>query len=61
MQGKGCDMREKNNLSDFMKTLKYYKQNLTRQQHRTVKGQAFAGDIEGAKKGLYKNLERRCV
>jgi hypothetical protein len=54
-------MREKNNLSDFMKTLKYYKQNLTRLQCRTVKGQAFAGDIEGAKKGLHKILERRCV
>lgn len=61
MQERECDMREKNNLSNFMKTLKYHKQNLTRQQYRTVKGQAFAGDIEGAKRGLYKILERSCV
>lgn len=60
VQGKGCDMREKNNLSDFLKSLKANKGNLTRQQFRTIKGQALAGDIEGAKKGMYKLLERRC-
>ncbi len=43
-----------------MKTLKANRRNLTRQQYRTIKGQAFAGDISGAEKGLYKLLERRC-
>ena len=43
-----------------MKTLKANRRNLTRQQYRTIKGQAFAGDIRGAEKGLYKLLERRC-
>lgn len=43
-----------------MKTLKANQKNLTRQQYRTIKGQAFAGDIKGAEKGLNKLLERRC-
>lgn len=50
----------KTELTEFMKILKCNKQNLTRQQFRTIKGQAFAGDIPGAKKGLNKILERRC-
>jgi len=60
VQGKECDMREKNNLADFLKSLKANKGNLTRQQFHTIKGQALAGDVEGARKGLYKLLERRC-
>lgn len=50
----------KTELVRFMKTLKANQNNLTRQQFRTIKGQAFAGDIKGAEKGLYKLLERRC-
>lgn len=50
----------KTELTRFMKTLKANQKNLTRQQYRTIKGQAFAGDIEGAEKGLHKLLERRC-
>ncbi|WP_166667347.1 hypothetical protein [Hypnocyclicus thermotrophus] len=50
----------KKGLIQFMKTLKNNKSNLTYQQFRTIKGQAFAGDIEGARKGLFKLLERRC-
>ena len=50
----------KTELERFMKTLKVNKGNLTRQQFRTIKGQAFAGDIKGAEKGLYKLLKRRC-
>lgn len=50
----------KTELTKFMKILKCNKQNLTRQQFRTIQGQAFAGDITGAKKGLNKLLERRC-
>ncbi len=50
----------KTELSAFMETLDANKKNITRQQYRTVKGQAFAGDVDGARKGLYKLLERRC-
>lgn len=50
----------KTELERFMKTLKANKENMTRQQFRTIKGQALAGDIKGAEKGLYKLLERRC-
>jgi len=50
----------KTELTGFMKTLKANRKNLTRQQYRTIKGQAFAGDIGGAEKGLHKLLERRC-
>ena len=50
----------KTELTEFMKMLNSNKKNLTRQQFRTVKGQAFAGDIVGARKGLVKLLERRC-
>ena len=50
----------KTELTEFMKILKCNKQNLTCKQFRTIKGQAFAGDIAGAKKGLDKVLERRC-
>lgn len=50
----------KTELVRFMKTLKANQKNLNRQQFRTIKGQAFAGDIKGAEKGLYKLLERRC-
>jgi hypothetical protein len=53
-------MREKNQLSNFLQSLKANKGNLTRQQFRTIKGQALAGDIEGARKRMYKLLERRC-
>lgn len=37
-----------------MKLLKSHKNNLTKQQYRTFKGQIIHGDIEGFKKGLYK-------
>ena len=38
--------------------LKKYKHVLTKQQYLTIKGQVKAGDIEGAKKGLKRVLER---
>ena len=53
-------MKKKTELAAFLETLEANKKNLTRQQMRTIKGQAFAGDIAGARKGLYKLLERRC-
>lgn len=47
-------------LNQFMKMLKINKENLTRQQYKTVRGQALSGDLEGARKGLAKLLKRRC-
>lgn len=42
----------KTNFIRYLKTL-----NLTRQQKRTLRGQALSGDLEGARKGLAKLLE----
>ena len=53
-------MKPKTGLAAFMDILNANKKNLTRQQYRNIKGQAFAGDIKGAEKGLYKLLDRRC-
>ena len=53
-------MKSKTELTAFIYTLNANKKNLTRQQYRTIKGQAFAGDIRGAEKGLYTLLDRRC-
>ena len=47
-------------LNSFMKKLKNSRPYLTTQQYRTIKGQALAGDIDGAQKGL-NSLLRRCA
>lgn len=41
-----------------MKQLKQNKNILTKQQYKTLKGQAVAGDAMGANKGLIKILQR---
>ena len=41
----------------FMRQLRRFGRRLTPQQYRTLKGQALAGDIEGAVKGLGRILE----
>lgn len=46
-------------LADFMEQLKSNKAKLTRQQFRTLKGQAIAGDVDAAQKGLNKLMNRR--
>ena len=51
---------KKTDLTAFLDTLNANRENITRQQYRTIKGQAFAGDIKGAEKGLHKLLDRRC-
>ena len=43
-------------INKFIKELKAYK--LLKQQFKTLKGQAAAGDIVGARKGLEKILKR---
>ena len=45
-------------LNSFMKKLKNCGPYLTKQQYRTIKGQALAGDIDGAQKGLNSLLRR---
>ncbi|MGN0449938.1 MAG: hypothetical protein ACI4G0_06250 [Ruminococcus sp.] len=48
-------------LNRFMKKLKNSRPYLSKQQYRTIKGQALSGDIYGAEKGLNSLLNRRCV
>ena len=42
----------------FLIKLKRNKHRLTFQQFRTIRGQALAGDLQGAEKGLNKLLQR---
>lgn len=44
--------------SGLLIRLKSYRNRLTAQQYRTIKGQILAGDSEGARKGLRKLLKR---
>ena len=46
-------------LTAFIALLKFNRPKLTKQQYNTIKGQALAGDIAGANKGLQKLLIRR--
>lgn len=48
-------------LNRFMRKLKNSRPYLTKQQYRTIKGQALSGDIDGAEKGLNSLLSRRCA
>lgn len=43
----------------FLDTLRGYTHALTRQQLRTLKGQALAGDLDGAMKGLRNLIYRK--
>ena len=45
-------------LNNFMKKLKNNSPYLSKQQYRTIKGQALSGDIDGAQKGLNSLLRR---
>lgn len=48
-------------MKEFMKRLNAGKKSLSRQQYRTIRGQAAAGNIAAAEKGLHRLLERRNV
>lgn len=48
---------DKQELNRFIILLKQNKRKLTRQQFSTIRGQAYAGDIVGARKGLAKLLK----
>lgn len=45
-------------INEFIKKLESYNNLLTKQQRRTLIGQATKGEIEAAEKGLYKLLKR---
>ena len=45
--------------SVFIRLLGKYRKTLPKQQLRVLRGQALAGDVAGAKKGLEKVLKRR--
>lgn len=45
-------------LNSFMKKLKNSRLYLSKQQYRTIKGQALSGDVDGAQKGLNLILRR---
>ena len=47
------------NAAQFLARLKVYRDILTYQQWRTLRGQALSGDIEGAEKGLIKIIRRK--
>ena len=47
-------------LNSFMRKHNNSRQYLSKQQYRTIKGQALSGDIDGAQKGL-NSLLRRCA
>lgn len=45
-------------LNSFMRKLKNSRQYLSKQQYRTIRGQALSGDVDGAQKGLNSLLRR---
>ena len=47
-----------NNTQHFISELKQYRGKLQMQTIKTLKGQALAGDLEGAKKGLKNVLNK---
>lgn len=46
---------------DFIRSLKKYSKHLNKQELKTLRGQALAGDLQGANKGLQKILERKML
>lgn len=46
-------------METFLEQLKGYRHLINKQQLKTLRGQALAGDVEGARKGLQKILSRK--
>lgn len=46
-------------IQKILRLLRNHRRTLTRQQIKTIRGQALAGDVEGAIKGLSKILKGR--
>lgn len=54
-------MNNQNEITSFIKTLRRYRYFLSKQEIKTLRGQAINGDLEGAKKGFCRLMEiRRC-
>lgn len=45
-------------LDKFLDSLYNNKKKLTQQQYRTIKGQAMSGNIDGARKGMWRVINR---
>jgi len=45
----------------FIKDLERYKCSIPKQVYKTIRGQALAGDLDGAMRGLRKVLERERI
>jgi hypothetical protein len=45
----------------FIKDLESYKCSIPKQTYKTIRGQALAGDLDGAMRGLRKVLERERI
>ncbi len=50
-----------NQAAYFIGVMKGYRRYLSQQEYNTIKGQAIAGDVEAAKRGLTKLLRRKGV
>ncbi|MFR7350466.1 hypothetical protein [Peptoniphilus sp.] len=54
-------MKENINLNQFLKKLKKHKNHIERNTFKTIRGQAINGDLEGARKGLMKILDKEMI
>ena len=45
--------------NNFWRELKQQRNNMTKQQYRTIKGQAVKGNIDAAQKGMLRIQQRR--
>jgi hypothetical protein len=54
-------MQKSEELTQFLKALDGNKKKMSRQQYRTIKGQAMHGDVMDARKGMEKVMRRGSV
>lgn len=45
--------------NNFWRELKQQRGNMTKQQYRTIKGQAVKGNMDAARKGMFRIQQRR--
>lgn len=54
-------MKENINLNQFLKKLRKHKNHIERNTFKTIRGQAINGDLEGARRGLMKILDKEMI
>ena len=54
-------MKENMNLNQFLKKLRKHKNHMERNTFKTIRGQAINGDLEGARKGLMRILDKEMM